>query len=781
MTPIERRNKAGIDPEVLAEKLIELVGRVQDLAQEQSQHWTESARVPEWITASLKEAEDTIRELSRDFECLTPHGLEQLREAKEVRREMRAERDAVLKPIRYRAEQWVTLAGESARAVKTLRRNPTDWNRFAQVYRALSPAAAMLTAADRKILRDVERWVISMAVAANSTTAGSSATAATPEPDRGDPRHELPEPADVEFDAAGEGVVARILQRRFDDPAEYALNREAQYLSLVTGFEELLCLPLLRGVEHFPFQINTARQVLRTMRGRALLCDEVGLGKTIEAGLIVKEYVVRSLVRRILILTPPSLVSQWQEQMQDKFEMAFVTHEDSEFRSLGDGAWRKFDRVIASLHTARGKAHADAVHQQSYDMLIVDEAHHLKNRSTVSWKFVNGIKSKYVLLLTATPAQNNLDELFNLITLLSPGQLKTAAAFRREFVEPGDPRRPKNRTKLRELLMDVMVRNSRSQVNVGLPPRRAQTLRVELNPPERALYDAVSEIVRRWLGEGAHLRMAARTLQTEAGSSSEAVAATLLRMGARSAPDGDNAAQSRGAAVDEDLARLRDLATEAARQPGAKLSALISLLRQSRTKSLVFTQYRETQRRVVQALQGAGIEAATFDGGMSAVDKDNQVAAFARDVQVLVSTDVGSEGRNLQFCHTVVNYDLPWNPMRIEQRVGRVHRIGQTEPVIIVNLAARDTVEDYVLELLDKKINMFELVVGEVGEILGNLDDDREFDEIVLDLWARSDSPDAARDAFKALGDQLAAAQASYLQSRDYDNALFGDEFQAEQ
>src|SRR5439155_9352041 len=116
-------------------------------------------------------------------------------------------------------------------------------------------------------------------------------------------------------------------------------------------------------------------------------------------------------------------------------------------------------------------------------------------------------------------------------------------------------------------------------------------------------------------------------------------------------------------------------------------------------------------------------------------------------------------GRNVQFCHSIVNYDLPWNPMRIEQRVGRVHRIGQTEPVRIFNFAAPETIEDHILQVLDSKINMFELVVGEVGEILGNLEDDREFEEIVLDLWAGADSDQAVHAGFAQLSERLIGAQ----------------------
>lgn len=320
--------------------------------------------------------------------------------------------------------------------------------------------------------------------------------------------------------------------------------------------------------------------------------------------------------------------------------------------------------------------------------------------------------------------------------------------------------------------MDVMVRNSRSQVSLDLPPREATTLRVRLSAAERSLYDAVTRLVRAGFaqaGEGEVRRMALQTLQAEAGSSAQAVRATLEAMRRRPAAG---------------LPGMLDEALELAAgvKTSGKALALAELLRGrvgSSEKVLVFTQYLETQAFLLGVLEQAGVAAARFNGKLSAAEKDAEVIAFSRDRRVLVSTDVGSEGRNLQFCHTVVNYDLPWNPMRIEQRVGRVHRIGQTEPVRIFNLAAPDTLEGHILEVLDSKINMFELVVGEIGEILGNLEEEREFEDVVLDLWAGAESDSAAGARFAELGERLLGARERYLESRAYDDALFGQDFEA--
>ena len=339
---------------------------------------------------------------------------------------------------------------------------------------------------------------------------------------------------------------------RFAGWLPYSLRLQAERLALVAGFDELVCLDMLNFAP-FDYQIRAAQIALRRFRGRGLLCDEVGLGKTIEAGLVLKEYLVRQMVGRVLIVTPPALVEQWREELSSKFDLAdFVTSHDPSFRDLGPEAWDAFPRVIASLATARRPEHRRAITDLVYDLVIVDEAHHLKNRASVSWKFVNALQKKYILLLTATPVQNDLDELYNLITILKPGQLKTPREFRRQFVVRGDPRLPKNRGRLRELLADVMVRHARGQVGVQLPPRRAHTVRLQLARDERALYDDVSHFVRRCIGlspaaaaagqvpangpEGAEAALPAvhrftlRTLQREIGSSPAAAQPTLLAL-----------------------------------------------------------------------------------------------------------------------------------------------------------------------------------------------------------------------------------------------------------
>jgi SNF2 family DNA or RNA helicase len=169
-----------------------------------------------------------------------------------------------------------------------------------------------------------------------------------------------------------------------------------------------------------------------------------------------------------------------------------------------------------------------------------------------------------------------------------------------------------------------------------------------------------------------------------------------------------------------------------------------------------------------------------FHGGLSRLAKEAAIERFRGPARLLLATDAGSEGRNLQFAHAICNFDLPWNPMRIEQRIGRLSRIGQTHDIHVFNLAAAGTVEEAVLHLLEAKLNLFELVIGEIDMILGNLDEEREFEDVVADLWAESDDLAGFRARMEELGNRLLAAKQAYLEQRAHDDRLFGDRFTPE-
>jgi SNF2 family DNA or RNA helicase len=596
-------------------------------------------------------------------------------------------------------------------------------------------------------------------------------------------------PPDLRLSPVDESIFNAINAGKFASRELYRLRLWAEHAQLVSGFDEFICLEQL-SFAPFDYQMRAAQIMLRRFRGRGMFCDEVGLGKTIEAGLVIKEYLSRNIVQRLMVVTPASLVEQWREELAVKFGLTgFVTTADADFRAAGSEAWEKFPLLIASLATARRAENRARLAQIPFDLVVLDEAHHLKNRNSASWKFVNELQRKYIMLLTATPVENNLDELYNLITLLKPGQLKTSREFRKQFVVSGDPRLPKNRGQLRELLGDVMVRHTRSQVNINLPPRQANTVRLNLSNEEAEFYKAVSDCVRDLLAPSNQSsleenpvekesairqtdRFALLTLQREIGSSPKAAEATLRSLGARITNE-----ESR-----QQLISLAERSTQI--HSWAKAEALEKLLktilRDPTEKIIIFTHFRRTLDKLAELLRRMDVDFVQYHGEMDMPSKNQAIADFESRASILLSTEAAGEGRNLQFCRTMINFDIPWNPMRIEQRVGRIHRVGQTRDVRIYNLSARGTVEDYLLEILDQKLNMFELVIGEMDMILGQIEDERDFEDLLVDAWIGAQNAEDLREKFNQLGDKLVEARKTHQKTQEYDEALFGEDFTAE-
>jgi SNF2 family DNA or RNA helicase len=574
----------------------------------------------------------------------------------------------------------------------------------------------------------------------------------------------------VTFFPEKDNLILKLVKNGTNSPlADLYLHRQALNLLFSPGFEVLLSVKAARNIQLLDYQLATVHHVLKYLRGRALLCDEVGLGKTIEAGLIIMEYLLRGLVRRVLVLTPPSLVEQWRLEMQTKFNLDFVPYDAPLFKST-PLPWANFPYIIASLDTAKREPHRNMVLEQVYDLVIVDEAHHLKKQKTQAYQLVSQLKKKYMLLLTATPVENDLEELFNLITLLQPGQLETASSFKRKYITKGDPLKPKNVEELKKLVREVMVRNRRSETGVITAKRYAEVVEVALSQEEAAFYQRLTSFIRghyiQEKGEisGAVNQFVLKTLQREVGSSIEAVLPTLEKMAF-----GENYPLS--------LRHVFHSLAEQAKRVScrAKAEVLVSLLKKIPAKAVVFTCFVETMHFLAALLEKEGFRVARLAGGMRRAEKEAQVLAFADKAQVLVSTETGSEGRNLQFCNVIINFDLPWNPMRIEQRIGRFHRLGQTRDVYIYNLSAAETVEAHILELLDTKINMFQLVIGELDLILGNLQEKRDFEDIIMDIWARAADEASLHARLEDLGERLSAAKKQYLAVKEIDERLLGE------
>lgn len=672
-----------------------------------------------------------------------------------------------------------------------------------------------------------------------------------------------------------------------DTPAMYSLRLQAERLRVSSGFDRLICLDDI-SVDHYRHQLEAAQRALRDMRGRALLADEVGLGKTIEAGIVMKELIERGLVNSVLIITPASLTWQWHEEMETKFHEQFVVVERLKHLSPApEDSPGAPCRWIISLARAKSGRWAGQLLARDYDLLIVDEAHKLKNHRTQAYRFVNQIRKRYVLMLTATPVHNDLLELYNLITILRPGHLGTRRAFRQNFVArsrrsasgkrkasrrtvysneyatPGNylgqsyrkrqeyrqnkinsswllsrtediadldrleylneqgeeavqevkellaqgyeiydfeavkykryglfgrsflrtdfvcrfklkaqshrsstdarPRRPttpRNPAALRTLLREVMIRNRRSSVGVRFPARKAAIYAMDFTPPEQELYEGVTAYIRRQLARP----KAASEPATSARRSTGPQQMALMALQKQLCSTPQSAARSLENLVDRqpdpELAEYLSLARRI--NQGRKVKVTLNILDQYPGKFLIFTDYLPSLHALRQALTQAGHDTVVFHGGMSPLERVEAVRTFRQSARVMISTRSGGEGHNLQFCHQMINFDLPWNPMRIEQRVGRLHRLGQKQSVTIFNLAAAGTIEAYVLDLLARKIRMFELVIGELDLILGELYEHRGFEGHIEQAWANSQSEAELLQMINELELLLKQAQTSY-------------------
>jgi SNF2 family DNA or RNA helicase len=550
------------------------------------------------------------------------------------------------------------------------------------------------------------------------------------------------------------GLLTRLSAAPAVDPAASALVDQAVAVLRRPGFDTLLSLPQL-AFEPFDYQRDTASTVLRRMRGRAILADEVGLGKTIEAGLVLSELRLRGLAGRTLVLTPAGLVEQWRDELERKFGLptAILTGRSGVPDRHGNGPV-----LLASLATARKDPLKSLLTSDGWDLVIADEAHRLRSANSASGKLIRTLTTRFLLLLTATPVENRLQDLYDMISLVAPGLLGTPAQFRGRHATTGeDVTSPRNLGDLRAKTRQVMVRHRRSEVALRLPQRLAETVLVPPDADERALYTDVVERIRSHARDATPARrMALRSVSRLAGSTPAAAAPTLAKLGWT------------------DLAARAEAITDP-----AKVRLLVRKLGEHTAngeKVLVFTAFRKTLDTVAESVRAAGIDACVYDGGLSRVEKEKVIGAFRGDVPVLLSTESAGEGRNLQFCHVMINLDLPWNPMQIEQRLGRLHRVGQTHDVLLTNLVSKGSIEERILYVLETKINMFELVVGELDMILGRIDEDFDFERAVFDAFATTDDDPAFARRMDEIGENLVTARDTYLRSRLGVDALVGDE-----
>ncbi|CCQ37077.1 ATP-dependent helicase [Natronomonas moolapensis 8.8.11] len=515
------------------------------------------------------------------------------------------------------------------------------------------------------------------------------------------------------------------------------------------------------SVKLLEHQVDAAYRALFEMDGKALLADEVGLGKTIEVGMILKEMHFRETDDSVLVLTPAQLAKQWQGELLEKFGLEFVCNYDDEFRGFD-----KHDHIIASIDTAKSDRHRATVLNRDWDVLVLDEAHYVKNEETDRYDLIDDLSYQYAFFLTATPIQNELTDLYNVVSLLRPGLFGTRDVFHHYFVDSNQETLV-NREELQDRLHKVMIRNRRADTDIDFTNRNIDTRTFDPSPEERELYQAVSDYVRGAYSEDQGQKLVLMLLQKEVVSSPAALKATIEKR----LDDQSELTHT------EELETILDLIEEI--ETVTKQEKLLSIVEEARDhvemgRVIVFTQFRATQREILDRLTEEGYTVHSFHGGHSSQEKEQIVKNFEEEGGVLVSTDAMSEGRNLQFCNIMVNYDLPWNPMRVEQRIGRIHRIGQKRDVYVFNMALKDTVEEYVLERLYHKIDLFQQSVGELSSILTRLEESgTTFEDEIFERLVAADSERDLENDFDAMAVDLQEQRELAEKLEEFNSGVF--------
>ena len=559
-----------------------------------------------------------------------------------------------------------------------------------------------------------------------------------------------------------------------------------------------------------PHQVSVGHRVISSYPYRFLLSDEVGLGKTIEAAMIVKELRARGLAKRVLIIVPSGLVRQWQYELKTKFNETFAIFDNNTLQYLKSKGvrhpWTDHDSVITSQSWASwSEERRDEIVSVDWDLIIVDEAHHARRQRVGSrvtmtnlYRLVSELTSRPefsrrgVLFLTATPLQLQRHELFSLVEMLNPilfaseddfvDHVQGLSGLNRlveELTRDGSANELAqqasvmlgvdsvdlqgleigeliDRLRSRHRLSEVLIRNRRAVIG-GFLPRKAFRWEVEVTEDERAVQSEMDSII----ADG--YREAERTKRNSVGflmviwqklaaSSSRALLKSLearrerLLLGAITGSLSAEDAEDDLSADHEVSDIIKELPLASAHEV-SRIDRVIGLLKRisidskaltfisklselfhedSEGKVIVFTEFRETQDMLVDLCAAQGWSAHRFHGQLHPLRKDDAIDSFrvGAGPQVLVSTEAGGEGRNFQFAHILVNYDLPWNPMRVEQRIGRVDRIGQEHPVTIFNFHVQGTIEGHILDVLERRIQLFEESIGGLDPILGDAEGD---------------------------------------------------------
>ena len=581
----------------------------------------------------------------------------------------------------------------------------------------------------------------------------------------------------------------------------------------------VLLAPMESNVIPLPHQIHALSRAISGDRVRYLLADEVGLGKTIEAGLVMRELKLRGLVRRILVVSPNGIATQWVAEMQTHFSEQFqlVLGDDiSTLQRLAPGAdqrnsaWSMFNQVIVSLDSVKpmdkrrgwtaervadyNRSRFEDLITAGWDLVVVDEAHRLGGSTdqVARYKLGKGLAeaAPYVLLLSATPHQGKTDAFHRLMNLLDDEAFPDMDSVSRERVAPY-----------------VIRTEKRKAIDAdGKPlfkPRRTQMAPVvweRRHHLQKLLYEAVTDYVREGYNQALrekkrHIGFLMILMQRLVVSSTRAIRTTLERRLA-ALREGEQQASLRLAELDngteglessdDDMAELYDMdgqelldellkshvsalqsegshvetlldATVRCEQagPDAKAEALIEWIYKLQAeenepdlKVLIFTEFVPTQQMLKEFLEARGISVVTLNGSMDMEERKQAQDAFRKSHRVLVSTDAGGEGLNLQFAHVIINYDIPWNPMRLEQRIGRVDRIGQPKKVQAINFVFEDSVEFRVREVLEQKLSVIfdEFGIDKTGDVLDSSQAGEMFEDVFASAILNPDGIEASVD-----------------------------------
>jgi SNF2 family DNA or RNA helicase len=546
----------------------------------------------------------------------------------------------------------------------------------------------------------------------------------------------------------------------------HLLNVQAREFEIAQGQQELLCIKEIKDrIKLLDHQLQAAHRALFKMSGGALFADEVGLGKTIEVGMVLKEMDFRDTRDSFLVLTPAQLAPQWQKELQEKFGLDFVCNYDDDFYGF-----YAHDKIIASVDTAKSKTNKDDVLSRRWDVVVLDEAHYVRNDDTMRYELIDDLDYGEAFFATATPIQNDISDLYNIIDLIRPGMLGTRQQFNNRYVVDSDDAQIKRSEELQEKLNRVMIRNRREETKIDFTNRNVHTNVFEPSSAETELYDAVTEYVRTNYSSDDARHLVLFTLQKEVVSSPYAVDKTIDRW------LGDNTrAISRGERnALRDIQSIVDDIDRTTKQN--RLRHIIETIQDQigTTRAVVFTQFRPTQDAIADGIRGLDLPVHIVNGDLSSKGKERKVAQFKDEGGIMVATDSISEGRNMQFCNVLVNYDLPWNPMKVEQRIGRIDRIGQEREVHVFNMALEGTIEEHVLNKLFGKIDLFNQSIGGLRDILSRMErSGSDFEREVFENLRHADSKVELENNFEEMAVDLEENTEAAEKMNDFNRGVF--------